>query len=69
MRVVTDVGVEVLASSIKEIADGVKKLRSGKLNEKCLLLLISNSSGVGKKEVKMVLDALEDLENQYLKQD
>lgn len=64
-----DESVEVLASSIKIIAEGVKKLRAGALNEKCILLLIEHACTpkVGKKQIKAVLDALEGLSDEYLK--
>lgn len=63
------VPVEVLAESIVAISAGVKKLRAGPLNERCLLLLIQNAcplpgkSGFGRtpvsqKDVKAVLDGM-----------
>ena len=35
--------VEVIAASVKAISDGIKKLRSGPLNDKALVLLIQHS--------------------------
>lgn len=68
--------VEVLAESISSIAQGVKKLLAGPLNERALVLLIQNACPqVGKypphaitqKEVKAVLEGLQSLEKEYLK--
>lgn len=71
------VPVEVLAESIKAIADGVKKLRAGPLNDRALFLLIQKASPmVGKgynrkpiteKEVRAVIEGMESLESTYLK--
>ena len=58
---------EVLASSIVEIAAGMKVLRSTRLSDKALVLLISNTSGQSQKAVRQVLSALEDLETTWLK--
>jgi hypothetical protein len=72
-----EVTVEVLADAIVAIASGIKRLRSGRLNEKALVLLIQNaapSSRSGYKsrkasmgEVEAVLAGIEALERTYLK--
>jgi hypothetical protein len=71
--------VEVLATSIRAISAGIKKLRSGPLGEKALLLLISencqkkNRRGfavkhkVSPSEIKIVLDSIESLQSAYLR--
>ena len=70
------VPIEVTAESIKAISDGIKKLRAGKLNERALLLLIVQACPVPKgwprrpvttKQVKAVLEGMEQLEREYLK--
>jgi len=60
---------EIIAQSIKEIADGMRKLRSGQMNERALLLLIQHStpSRIGVSAIQEVLNALSDLEKSYLK--
>lgn len=68
---------EVLATSIKSISDGIKKLRAGRLNDKALLLLIQHACPSVKKygpkpgmgEVRAVLEAMENLERTYLKKE
>jgi hypothetical protein len=69
---------EILAESIKSISDGIKKLRSGRLNETALLLLIKHAAPTVKtgkytrehvtpKQVRAVLEGMEQLEREYLK--
>jgi hypothetical protein len=71
------VAVEVLANEIVAISQGIKKLRSGRLNDKCLILLIQNASPcvgrrqgyskIGTTEIKGVLEGIESLESTFLK--
>lgn len=71
------VPVEVLAAGILAISEGVKKLRAGRLNDNALVLLITHAApGVGRgyakkkisaKEVRAVLEGIEQLEATYLK--
>lgn len=71
------VPVEVLAESIKSIADGVRRLRAGPLRDDTLCLLIAKAckpvgNGYNKKrpterQVRAVLNGIEALEAQYLK--
>lgn len=74
-----EVPIEVLATSIRAISAGIKKLRSGPLGEKALLLLVSencyikDARGRLKKHkvspgaVKIILDSIESLQSTYLK--
>lgn len=73
------VPTEVLATSIRAIAAGIKKLRNGSLGEKTLLLLISENCHkqgrrgrstkckVSASTIKIVLDSIESLQSAYLK--
>lgn len=73
------VPIEILATSIRAIAAGIKNLRKGPLGDKALLLLISdncqkrNKNGyyakhkVSIETVKIVLNSLESLQSMYLK--
>lgn len=71
------VPVEIIASSIRSIAAGIKALRAGPLNEKTLRLLIQHASPyIGAKhmkkkisasEVGAVLDGMESLQRECLK--
>lgn len=72
------VPTEVLAASIVAISAGIKKLRSGRLNDRALFLLIQHASDPVKKgkysksppsigTIKAVLDGIEGLEKMYLR--
>lgn len=72
-----EVPTEVLATSITAIAEGVRKLRAGRLNDRALYLLVQdaspsvggkyNSSKLSMKEIKAVFAGIEDLERTFLK--
>lgn len=70
-----EVPTEVLAQAIVDIADGIKRLRAGRLNEKALTLLIQhaaptkNRSGqrYGLSEISDILDGIESLERTYVR--
>lgn len=62
-----EVGVELLAQSIQDIADGMAAIRKTRLSDRALLLLLSHSSGVGQKDVQKVLGAMDTLASRYLK--
>lgn len=66
-----EVPTDVIASALVAISDGVKKLRSGALNERALLLLIQHAipqtDRPSVKQIKAVLDGAESLKASYLK--
>ncbi len=59
--------VEVMASAIREISQGAKALRAGALKEKALVILLSYSTGHTQHAIKVVLEGLASLEQDYLK--
>lgn len=69
--------IAVIAADIKAISEGIRKLRSGPLNDAALVLLIQNAAPmvggkynrarVGVQEIRAVLMGIEDLERTYLK--
>jgi hypothetical protein len=64
------VPTEIIASSIVEISQGVKRLLGGKLNERAAVLLIQHACPAGAisgRDVKLVLQGIKDLEAQYIK--
>lgn len=67
------VPAEIIAQSVKDIAEALRKLRDGRLNDRALVLLIQHaapSSGphsVSGRQVRTVLDAIENLERTYLR--
>ena len=68
-----EVPTEVIAASIEAIAEGLRKIRAGRLNEKALVLLIQHAAPLvsGRRitasEVKAVIGGIESLESTYLK--
>lgn len=60
---------EVMAENIRSISEGLRRVLSGQLNEKAIVLLISWSSQVSQAQVKKVLEAMAQLESTYLKKD
>lgn len=58
---------EVLAASIVAISQAARQMRAGRLNDKALVLLISHYSGESQRTVKLVLDAIENLEREYVR--
>jgi hypothetical protein len=61
------VATEILAENIVALADGVRKLRSGRLNDKAIVLLLHHSCGVKMTDIKAVFHGIETLEATYLK--
>lgn len=61
------VPVEIIASSIREISQGMKALRAGKLNDKAIIFLVHKASGVASDTVRRVMRGMEDLEKEFLK--
>ncbi len=59
--------VEIMAESIKEISDGIKKMRSGKLTDRAIILLIHDHCNVSFKDIKSVMDSMQELSSIYLK--
>lgn len=64
-----EVVAEITAQAIVDISQGLKKLKSGKLNEKAIILLITNACKpkVSPKAVRTVLEAIESLETEYIR--
>lgn len=62
----TPVPVEIIAQSIKRIADGFQRMKKSGLSERAIVVLLHDASGVGKPAIKDVLYALGSLEKMYL---
>ncbi len=71
-----EVPTEILADAIVAIAAGVKKLRSGRLADRTLCMLIADAAptygkypakAVTRRDVHAVLDGIEALERTHLK--
>lgn len=70
-----EIAVDVLAKEIVEISESIRRLRSGKLKDKALYLLIQHSTGgvghgyqkVPIAVIKAVFDGAENLAKDFLK--
>lgn len=68
-----EIAVEIMSEAILSISQGIKKLRSSRLNDKALYLLIQHAAPtisyqkVGMFEIKAVIEGIESLEKTYLK--
>lgn len=58
---------EVLADSIKAIAEGMRKMNASSLSRRGLLVLLKDYSGVSMNEIDRVLDCLSQLDKRYCK--
>jgi len=56
---------EVLASSIRRIADAAKALQRQGMNRHAIVVLLVHSTKLPHKTVKMVLESIADLEHDY----
>lgn len=59
--------VESIARNISSLARAVAALLGGPLNKKALLVLLSSSSGMPQSAVGRVLDALKEMESDWLR--
>lgn len=64
-----EIATEVIADAIVAISDGMKRLRSGRLNDRALVLLIQHATGqsVSIRDIKAVLDGIEQLKASYIR--
>lgn len=63
-----EIPTEILAESIQAIADGMKKMRNGRLNDRAIIMLIQHStSGISQRQIKDVLNSIENLASTYLR--
>lgn len=61
------VTITVIAESIVAIAEGAKKLTNSGLNQRAILVLLKDATGVPMTDIKKVLHGLESLEEKYCK--
>lgn len=57
--------IDALADAIDDIAAAMARIRSGKLNDRALLLLISDASGVPKGDVQRVIDGMAEIKFRF----
>lgn len=63
------VPTEILADAIVSMSEGIAKLRSGKLTDRALFLLIQNAAPtkLSLENIKSVLNAIEDLRTCFIR--
>lgn len=61
--------IEVIAKNIRAIAEGVRCLRAGPLNDRALFLLIQHAAPIslGVREIKAVFEGIDALDATYLR--
>jgi hypothetical protein len=55
------IAVEVIARAIIDISDAMKKLSTSGLKRRAIVALIHDHSGIGKRDIEIVLNNLESL--------
>lgn len=59
--------VELIAQSIIDVADAFKKIDSGKLKRKTIVILIQDITKLPQRDIEAVLNAAAQLKERYLK--
>lgn len=63
--------LEQLEAEIREISGAVRRLLASNLNERAILVLVNDAlpgtAGLGIRDIKMVLDAVANLDSKYLR--
>lgn len=63
-----EIPVEVIAQDIAAIAEGMRKMRSGRLTDRAIVTLIHHAAqGVSRRAIVEVMDTIESLHAIYLK--
>lgn len=64
-----EVATEVIAQAVVDIADGIKRLKSGRLTDRAIEILVLNASPgkVTITQVRQVLAGLERLQREFVK--
>lgn len=62
-----EIPTEIIATHIAALARMGKNIKASRLKEKTMLVLLNHMTSVPQKEIKKILDALPQLEKQYLK--
>lgn len=58
--------LELIADSIIEIAEAFKKIQKSKLSQRVILLLLNDQTGLPLKEIKLILDTVPKLGDNYI---
>ena len=61
-----EVPVEIIAQSIQKLSEAFSKMKKSGLSRYCQVVLLSDASGVGRPDVRKILDSMENFEKMYL---
>lgn len=61
----TDAESDTLANAIRNISDGYETLKKSGLNKRAVVVLLNDSTGIGKRDIERILDALPQLKKDY----
>lgn len=64
--IVQDGTVTINADAIRELAEGVRKMRAN-AKDKLIVLLLNDETGLPRRDIQMILDAIPELERIYFK--
>lgn len=64
----TEEKLEMVRDEIRKLTKAIRKFRDGPLNEKAILVLLSNVTKLPQSTISKVLDGVEDLEDFFLKE-
>jgi len=59
------ISVEIIASSIKQIAQHMRAIEKSSLNRRAILVLLKDCTGINMNEIEKVLDSLSALDKRY----
>lgn len=62
-----EVPAEIIAQSIKKVADGYSRMKKSGLTERAIVALLKDATQMGTGDIKKVLAGLDDLARLYLK--
>lgn len=60
--------IEVLATAIRDLAAAMRRIEAGPLKREAIVVLISHRSGIGKRDIEVILNNLRDLDHDWLKE-
>ena len=61
--------LEIVASSVIKLADGIRKINDSGLTQRAIVLLLHDATGVNKKEIVKILEAAPLLAERYVRLD
>jgi hypothetical protein len=60
--------LELIAQSIIEVAEAFQKINNSRLKRRAILVLLKDITGLGMREIELILDTAPELKDYYTKQ-